>query len=62
MPIYFCPENVVCLICLLYILKCSLEYIYHGSNSMNSDQTSPKVGGSLESIFFAISTPKVHNR
>ena len=38
----FCPEHVVCLLCLLHILNALQNTFTMEANIMNSDQTAPK--------------------
>ena len=40
LPMYFCPEIVVCLLHPLHIIKCTTDYVIMDAN-MNPDQTGP---------------------
>ena len=41
MPLFFCPENVVCLLLLPYSDALQINFITE-ANTMNPDQTAPK--------------------
>ena len=42
LSIFFGPENVVCLLHLLHIIKRTLEYFIMVANIMNPEQTAPE--------------------
>ena len=53
----FCPENVVCLMCLLHKFKCTTDYLFTmEANTINPDQTATGF------ILFAIKTNKIHKQ
>ena len=58
--IYFCPENVVCFICLLHIFKCTSDFNME-ANTMNPDQTAPH-GSSLIWVHIVYTTKVLIDR
>ena len=53
----FCPENVVCFLCLLHIFKCNciLDFFME-VNNMNPDQTAPQ--SDLDRFYLQCRLPK----
>ena len=52
----YCPENVVCLLCLL----CTIKRMPEDANTMIPDQTAPKEQSGSGFILFGIEATKVY--
>ena len=49
LPIFYSPENDICLLHLLYIIKCTLTFIMD-ANTMSSGQTAPECPVAINSV------------